>query len=230
MKQVLKRSLFLFSLVPAFLFPFYTELANPNLEYHLYKVRDPQTKRAEFRAHMIKIGEHLALAIANTLPTHEVKIETCLKESATHSLLNDSIVVITILRAGLPLFEGFLNIFPDAEGGFLVYQRDHLTLQPVFHASLLPPLAGKTVIIADPMIATGGSVLAALKHIAPKNPAAIFVAGAIAAKQGFQRIHREFPDVRLYAGVMDPILNDKGYIVPGLGDAGDRSYGIKEEE
>jgi uracil phosphoribosyltransferase len=231
MKKMATIALFLsvFSL-PSFGLDFYSKPQNPCIEYHLYKIRDPQTNRADFREHMSKIGEYLALTIAPSLPSRDKVIETSLGASARQTILDDSIAVVTILRAGLPLFQGFLQAFPNAEGGFLVYQRDHKTLQPVFHASLLPSLEGKSVIIVDPMIATGGSIIAAIKHIMPQNPKSIFVACAIGSIEGLGRIHQAFPEVHLYAAAVDSTLNDKGYIVPGLGDAGDRSFGPKHEE
>jgi uracil phosphoribosyltransferase len=210
------------------IFSFYTQPKNPDLEEHLFKIRDPQTPRCEFRKHIKKIGTHLAFAIANALPTKASSIETVLHEKATQQLVNEQLVIITVLRAGLPLFDGLFSVFPQAEGGFLVYQRDHVTLKPVLHSVLLPSLENKTVILADPMLATGGTILDALKIISEQKPAKIFLASVISAKEGLERVHNAYPNVCLVTAAVDPVLNDKGYIVPGLGDAGDRSYGPKK--
>lgn len=211
------------------LLSFYTKPINPGLESHLLALRDPLTEKEAFREHMRKVGEYLAFSLAETLPTRPQSVKTLLDVEATQNVFADKIVLVTILRAGLPLFEGMYRVFPEAEGGFLVYQRDHVTLQPRFHASLLPRLEGKIVILGDPMIATGGSILAALELISAKKPKAIFIVGAIAAEAGLERIHEKYPNVSLFVGAVDPILNSKAYIVPGLGDAGDRSFGMKEE-
>jgi len=218
---------FFYTFITTSLFAFYNTPTNPDLENHLFKIRDPKTPRVEFRRHIKKIGEHLAIAIANDLPKQQETIETVLQTSATHSLVKEPVVVITVLRAGLPMFEGFMQILSDAEGGFLIYQRDHETLRPVFHTQLLPSLEGKYVVLIDPMIATAGTVLDSLKLIHSKKPKKVFVAGVIAAKEGLEKIHQAYPETHLYSAAVDPILNDKGYIVPGLGDAGDRSYGQK---
>lgn len=229
-KAVTKAACVFCLVVPTFLFPFYTQLSNPIVEQHVYSIRDPRTDRAQFRWHMGKIGEHLAVAIANTLPVATYSIETSLHDAAEHKLLKDPPVVITILRAGLPLLNGMLQVFPEAESGFFVYQRDESTLQPVYHASLLPSVEGRDVIIVDPMIATGGSILAAISQILPKKPRSITVACAIAAAEGLLRIHNEVPQAHIFATAVDPALNECGYIVPGLGDAGDRSFGKKAKE
>jgi uracil phosphoribosyltransferase len=127
------------------------------------------------------------------------------------------------------MFEGVLSVFPNAEGGFLIYQRDHETLLPKLHSTLLPALKNKVVILVDPMIATAGTIKDSLRIILSRNPRQVFVMGAIAANLGIQRIQQTYPQVKVVVGVVDPTLNSKGYIVPGLGDAGDRSYGVKSE-
>jgi uracil phosphoribosyltransferase len=208
---------------------FYTHVKNPVLESHVLRLRDPKTKRATFRSHMRKVGEYLAFSLAPALPTKIEKIETVLKAEASHKVIDTKVVLVSILRAGLPLVEGMRKIFPKAKEGFLGYQRDEKTFQPHRYANPLPKLKDKTVIVGDPMIATGGSMKAALEQILAKNPKDIYVVGAIAAKPGLEAIHKAYPKVHIYAAAIDPELNEKAYIVPGLGDAGDRSFGLKDE-
>lgn len=210
------------------LLSFYILPKNPVMEEHVLALRDPQTCRRAFRWHMRKLGEQLGLAISNALPTKKVSVETLLKKNATQEIIDAQIVIVTVLRAGLPLFDGLLDVFADAEGGFFVYQRDEKTLQPIFHANLLPDLKDKIVILVDPMIATGGTSLAALQKIYEREPKAVFVAGVIAAEAGINAIHQAYPKAYIYVAAADPELNSKGYIVPGLGDAGDRAFGCKK--
>ena len=208
---------------------FYTLIRNPILESHILTLRAPGTENDLFRKHMKKVGEYLAFSLASTLPTKTQTIVTVLQAEASHNVIDTKVVLVPILRAGLPLVEGMHKIFPQAEEGFLGYKRDETTLQPHGYANPLPKLEGKTVIVGDPMIATGGTIKAALNVISAKNPKAIYVVGAIAAKVGLEVIHKAYPCIPIYVAAVDPVLNDKGYIVPGLGDAGDRSFGIKDE-
>ena len=146
---------------------------------------------------------------------------------ARHNLIDEDIVLVTILRAGLPLFNGVFKVFPDAEAGFFAMQRNEKTLIASIDYVALPPLENKTVIIADTMLATAGSMLNAIKIVEKKNPKQIILVSAIAAQDGIDRILEYNPDIKIYPAYVDPVLNDVGYIVPGLGDAGDRCYGIK---
>lgn len=219
-----------FSLLCGTLSASFYQPKNPDLENHLYHIRDPKTERPQFRYHMRKIGEGVAIAMSSHLPTKSCGIETVLGKEARHDLLDNNIVLLTVLRAGLPLFEGFLKILENAECGFLSYHRDHATLKPVFHDKLIPSLEGKVVILVDPMIATAGTTLAILPLIFSKNPQDVFVGAAICSEEGARRIQASFPSVKIFAAALDPLLDNRGYILPGLGDAGDRSFGKKEGE
>ncbi|HCJ83831.1 MAG TPA: uracil phosphoribosyltransferase [Parachlamydiales bacterium] len=200
---------------------------HPALEKELFTIRDPSCERRQFRSSMKKIGEYLALDVARDLNTHEVTMKTLLGKEAVHSLVLEEIVLVTILRAGLPLVDGFLEVFPDAEVGFFAMKRDEKSLKAKIDYIALPSLEGKTVILVDPMIATGGSMCDAILHMKQLHPKKILAAGAIATRDGMERIQKEMPGIRFYTGAVDPILNSIGYIVPGLGDAGDRSFGLK---
>lgn len=218
------RKLMLFFFVQMISFSLFS---NPILESLIYKIRDPQTDKQEFRECLEKIGEYLALDIANELKTSKQEIMTIMQKRAQHNIVDENIVLVTILRAGLPLFNGIFKVFPNAEAGFFAMQRNEKTLKASIDYVALPPIEDKTVIIADTMLATGGTLLDAIQIIEKRNPKKIIVVCAIGAQEGINRILHYNKDIKIYSGYVDPWLNDVGYIVPGLGDAGDRAYGIK---
>ncbi len=206
---------------------FVSAFSNPILESLIYKIRDPQTDKKEFRECLEKIGEYIAIDVANNLKTKKQNIKTVLQTQAEHNLVDENIVLLTILRAGLPLFNGVFKVFPESEAGFFAMQRNEKTLIASIDYVALPPLENKTVIIVDTMLATAGSMLNAVKIVEKRNPKKIILICAIAAKDGIDNIFKHNPDIQIYPGYVDPILNEVGYIVPGLGDAGDRCYGNK---
>ncbi|NNM43970.1 MAG: uracil phosphoribosyltransferase [Chlamydiae bacterium] len=148
--------------------------------------------------------------------------------TASHALCAEKPVLITILRAGLPLCYGVHKIFSDSEVGYLGMARNEETLQPKTDYIAIPNVRDKCVIIIDTMIATGGSILDAIRIVEKQGPKKIIVIGAIAAEAGIAKIVEYNPNIKIYAAAIDPQLNEKGYIIPGLGDAGDRCYGQKE--
>lgn len=193
----------------------------------VYEIRNPKTTPESFRSALEKIGEHLAWDALDELETEETSVQTLTDATVLHRLVSESPVLVTILRAGLPLNAGVQKVFPNAEVGFIAMSRDEETLKADVGYVALPDLEGKTVILSDTMLATGGSLLDALKIIENKSPKKVLVITAIASKPGVERIAQYNPSVRIFAAAIDPTLNDKGFIVPGLGDAGDRSYGCK---
>ncbi len=201
--------------------------SNPILESLVYKIRDPNTDKKEFREYLEKIGEYIAIDVAKNLNTKKQNIETVMQVKAEHNLVDEDIVLVTILRGGLPLFNGVFKVFPEAEAGFFAMQRNEETLKASVDYVALPPIDNKTVIIADTMLATGGSILNAIKIVEKRNPKKIILICALAAKEGIDNILKHNPDIEIYPAYVDPILNEVGYIVPGLGDAGDRCYGNK---
>jgi uracil phosphoribosyltransferase len=199
----------------------------PGFSQLLYKIRDPNTKANEFRKSLKQIGEYLALNAQQDLATSVATVKTVLGEEASHLLCAETPVLITILRAGLPLYLGVLKIFPTAESGFIAMSRNEETLIADVQYIALPEVKDKSVIIVDTMIATGGSILDAIKVIENHGPKQIIIIGALAAKYGMQKILAYNPSIKIYVGAVDPLLNENGYIVPGLGDAGDRAFGQK---
>ncbi|MBS0651339.1 MAG: uracil phosphoribosyltransferase [Verrucomicrobia bacterium] len=206
-------------------------LAEPHhktvLNQLVYEIRNPETKGEDFRKALEKIGEYLAIEVMDLLEQKKVDVETLTNASATHFLLEEQPVLVTILRAGVPLCMGVHKVFPDAEVGFIAMSRNEETLLPDVEYVAIPDIKDKSVILADTMIATAGSILDAIKIIEARGPKKIYIIGAIAAEPGIQRIKQAYPSVHIIAAAVDPTLNEKGYIVPGLGDAGDRAYGRK---
>jgi len=199
------------------------------LSHLVHDIRDPHTDKKHFRNAVEKIGEYLALEVLQDLNTKDVEIETLMGAKAVHVLCDEDPVLITILRGGIPMLVGVQQVFPNAEVGFVGMARNEETLQAAVSYIGIPNIQDKCVIIADTMLATGGSILDAIKIVEKQNPKQIIIVCAIAAKKGIARVLDHNPNIKIYAAATDPELNEKGYIVPGLGDAGDRSYGMKHE-
>lgn len=199
------------------------------LSHLVHDIRDPHTDKKHFREALEKIGEYLALEVLQDLNTKHVEIETLTGAKATHALCDEDPILITILRAGVPMLIGMQQIFPNSDAGFIGMARNEETLQPSTGYVGIPNVKDKSVIIADTMLATGGSMLDAIKIVEKQNPKQIILVSAIASKKGIARILDYNPNIKIYAAVTDPTLNEKGCIIPGLGDAGDRSYGMKHD-
>lgn len=202
---------------------------NPFREELLYKVRDPGTNRYEFRETIEKLGEYLALEISKNIKTKQISVKTPMNEIAVHEVFDDDIVIVCILRAGVPLFNGMVKVFKDAECGFLAMSRDEETLQPTNHWECIPEIEGKVVIIADVMIATAGSILKAIEIVEKYHPKKIIVGGVFIATKGRKAIMSKYLGMTIIGLQEDPGLSKKGYILPGLGDAGDRAFGIRKD-
>ena len=208
---------------------------NSVLNQYLREIRDVeiQKDRLRFRRNIERIGEFMAMEVSKALHYEQTDVQTPLGVAPVNTI-SDQLVLATILRAGLPLHQGFLNVFDRAENAFLsAYRRVNGKgeLEIVAEYMAAPSIEGKTLIVADPMLATGMSMevgyLALLRH---GKPAHTHLCCTIATPQAIDYIRRELndsPDVTLWCAAIDPVLNDKKYIVPGLGDAGDLCYGIK---
>ena len=208
---------------------------NSVLNMFLREIRDVEIQKdpLRFRRNIERIGEFMAIEVSKALNYEQTDVQTPLGIAPVNTI-SDPLVLATILRAGLPLHQGFLNIFDRAENAFLsAYRRVNGKgeLEIVAEYMAAPSIEGKTLIVADPMLATGMSMevgyLALLRH---GKPAHTHLCCAIATPQAIDYMRRELndsPDVTLWCAAIDPVLNDKKYIVPGLGDAGDLCYGIK---
>jgi len=197
----------------------------------LTKLRDRKTNFIEFREIVKEIGAFMAYEIVNNLDYKEVKVETPLGV-ATGKKLVDEVVLVIVLRAALPLVNGMMEVFKDAYLGVISARRiennDHSGLDFNIEISYLklPNINNKVVIVADPMLATGSTMRAILLKIKEiGKPKKIILATIISAKPGIERVHTEHPDIDIYTLAVDEKLNEHGYIVPGLGDAGDRAFG-----
>lgn len=208
---------------------------NSVLNQYLREIRDVNIQKdpLRFRHNIERIGEFMAIELSKTLDYEHTDVQTPLGIAPVNTI-SDNLVIATILRAGLPLHQGFLNVFDRAENAFLsAYRRVNAAgeLEIVAEYMAAPSIDGKTLIVADPMLATGMSMevgyLALLRHGQPKHT---HLCCAIATPQSIDYMRKtlnDSPDVTLWCAAVDPILNDKKYIVPGLGDAGDLCYGIK---
>ncbi|MBR0065741.1 MAG: uracil phosphoribosyltransferase [Paludibacteraceae bacterium] len=208
---------------------------NSVLNQFLREIRDVNIQKdsMRFRRNIERIGEFMAMEVSKTLTYQPTEVQTPLA-TATVNTISDRLVLATILRAGMPLHQGFLNIFDHAENGFLsAYRRlnDKGELEIVAEYMAAPDINGKTLIVVDPMLATGMSMevgyLALLRH---GKPAYTHLCCAIATPQSIDYMRKALDDrqdVTLWCAAVDPVLNDKKYIVPGLGDAGDLCYGTK---
>ena len=193
----------------------------------IFKLRDPKTDSAHFREALKKVGEYLALEVLSELKNKEATIETVTGGKATHLILDETPVLVTVLRAGLPLNQGVHKIFPEANVGFIAMSRNEETFKAKVEYIALPDLKGQTVIITETMLATAGSLLNAIKIVEEQNPKEIIIICGFASEYGIEQVRQHNPKIKIFPGVIDPELNEKKYIVPGLGDAGDRSFGVK---
>ena len=192
-------------------------------------IRDETTNAMVFRTKLTRLGQLLAYEAAKFLDTKKTEVETSLGKAEVISI-NEDMVVISILRAALPMSEGVLETYSEASIGVVSMSRGKMLQEdgkdfridcPYMH---IPYLENKFVIIVDPMLASGSTMLYLLKSIKNQKPKKIVILCAIACKYGINRILREYPEVTIIAGAVDPTLDGRGYIVPGLGDAGDRAF------
>ena len=199
-------------------------LSHPLGAHVLTHLRDKTTKPALFRTLSYQIALLLALEATRDLATEEKKIETPM-EPMTGRVLARQLVVVPILRAGLGMVQPIQDIFPDVSIGYIGLERDHTTAIARSYYCKLPPLDGKRVVVVDPMLATGGSAAQALDVVKAAGAKEIVFVCIVAAPEGVAVVEQAHPTVPIYAGALDRQLNAKKYILPGLGDFGDRLYG-----
>ncbi len=199
---------------------------NPLVQHYLYHLRDKTTKPALFRTLTKKLTLLLCFEAAKEIGIIKKDVQTPLENSWGYVIDND-IVLIPILRAGLGMIDAILELFPNVDVGYMGFQRDESTAMAKGYYVKLPELTNKLVFIADPMLATGGSLLQAIELISKEKPRKIITICIVAAPEGVNLIHSKFPDVKIYTASLDRELNDKKYILPGIGDFGDRLYGTK---
>ncbi len=203
-------------------------LDHPLVQHKVSHLRDKHTGTKEFKELVSEIATLLCYEATRDLPTAEVEIETPIAVAKTRMLTGRKLALVPILRAGLGMVDGMLTLLPAAKVGHIGLYRNEETLEPVEYYCKLPSdIAERDVLVLDPMLATGGSAVDAITQIKKRGARSIKFIGIIAAPEGLARLHEAHPDVDIYVAALDEKLNENGYIVPGLGDAGDRIFGTK---
>lgn len=203
-------------------------LDHPLIQHKLTYIRQKGTGTKEFRALVQEVATLMAYEITRDLPLVEVEIETPVAPAKTHVIEGKTLAIVPVLRAGLGMLDGMLNLIPNAKVGHVGLYRDPETLQPVEYYCKLPThLEERDVIVVDPMLATGGSAAAAITAVKSRGAVSVKLMCLVAAPEGIQKVQSAHPDVDIYTAAVDERLNDHGYIVPGLGDAGDRLFGTR---
>ena len=201
---------------------------HPLLQHKLSILRNKQTGTKEFRDLVGEIATLLCYEATRDLPLEEVEIETPITMAKTKVLAGRKLALVPILRAGLGMVDGMLTLIPAAKVGHIGLYRNEETLEPVEYYCKLPKdIAERDVFVLDPMLATGGSAIDAIGQIKKRGAKHIKFIGLIAAPEGLKALHEAHPDVDIYVAAQDEKLNENGYIIPGLGDAGDRIFGTK---
>lgn len=204
------------------------EIKHPLIEHKVGIMRDKRTGTKEFRELASEIAMFLCYEAMRDAKTEEIEIETPITKTVAKKVNEDKYAFIPILRAGMGMSEGIIRIIPNAKIGVIGLYRNEETLEPVRYYYKVPKdIKEREVILLDPMLATGGSAIDAIKMIKEDGVKKIKFLCLIAAPEGIKRVEEEYPDVQIYCAQIDDHLNDIGYIVPGLGDAGDRIFGIK---
>lgn len=203
-------------------------LDHPLIQHKVSLIRDKETGTKEFRELLGEVATLMAYEVTRNLPLKEIEIETPICRAKTKVISGKKLAVVPILRAGLGMVDGITKLVPAAKVGHIGLYRDPHTLEPVEYYCKLPPdVAERDLIVVDPMLATGGSASAAISFIKKRGCKSIKLVCLIGAPEGISRIERDHPDVEIFVAAVDEKLNDHGYIVPGLGDAGDRLFGTK---
>jgi uracil phosphoribosyltransferase len=198
-------------------------VSHPLVKHKLTILRDKRTGAGQFRVLVKEIALLLGYEVTRDLAMTTREIETPLKKMRAPTLVNENIVLVSIMRAGNGLLDGALELIPSGRVGFIGLYRDPQTLKPVEYYSKLPPnLEDNDVIIFDPMLATGHSAIAAVSKVKEYNPRSIKLVNLLAAPEGIEALTQTHPDVRIFVAAVDEGLNEHGYIEPGLGDAGDK--------
>ena len=201
---------------------------HPLIQHKLSIMRDKNTGAKQFRELLNEISMLMVYEVTRDLPTEEVEVETPISTCKCRMLSGKKLGIVPILRAGLGMVDGVTMLVPAARIGHIGLYRDPQTLEPVEYYCKLPADSeNRELLVLDPMLATGGSASAAISFIKKRGCNHIRLVNLIAAPEGIKRVQRDHPDVDIYVAALDDHLNDHGYIIPGLGDAGDRLFGTK---
>ncbi len=203
-----------------------TVFNHPLITHKLALMRNKDTSTKDFSQQLSEIASLMAFEVSRDLPTTPVDVETPIGICHTEQLAQD-VVLVPILRAGLGMVDGIRDLIPTAKVGFLGLYRDKKTLEPVEYFAKFPDMENANVMILDPMLATGGSAIAAIDTVKSRGAKNIKLVNLVGAPEGVKAVEEAHPDVDIYLAALDEKLNEHGYIVPGLGDAGDRIFGTK---
>lgn len=201
----------------------------PLISKTIANLRNKQTAPPEFRRNLFQLGRYLAYEISKVLPTDKHVVESPLGKAEYIDVAHD-LVILGVLRAALPMAEGVFEEFPEAHIGFISASRGSMigNQGKEFEINIsyvkVPKCEGKIVLIVDPMLASASTLLKILEKVQSYQPAKILIVSALGTEYGIKRIEQKFPSIEIFIAVVDPVLNEVGYIVPGLGDAGDRAY------
>ena len=203
---------------------------HPLIQHKLTIIREKECGTKVFREVVSEIAMLMAYKVTRDMPLEDIEIETPLVKTTQKTLSGKKVAIIPILRAGLGMVDGFLAMLPAAKVGHIGMYRDHETLEPVEYFVKLPTdIQERQLFIVDPMLATGGSAIAAIEALEKRgaSPSAMKFICLVAAPEGVDALHAAYPDVDIYAASLDERLDENSYILPGLGDAGDRLFGTK---
>lgn len=199
---------------------------HPLIQHKLTIIRDKRTGTKYFREVVNEIARLLAYEVSREMPLEDVEIETPLVKSVQKQLAGKKVVIVPILRAGLGMVDGILDLIPAAKVGHVGMYRDHKTMEPVEYFIKMPSdLSERELLVVDPMLATGGSAVAAIEAVKKRGAKNIKFVCLVAAPEGVKVLQEAHPDVDIYTASLDERLDENGYILPGLGDAGDRLFG-----
>jgi uracil phosphoribosyltransferase len=208
--------------------PRLTHVQHPLVQHKLSYLREKDTPTVHFRKLVDELTLLLTYEATKDFPIEEVEIETPLERTTVPRISGKKVAVCPVLRAGVGMLDGVLSLISSARVGFIGMYRDEETLQPVeYYVKLPADLAERDAIVLDPMLATGNSSAAAIAEVKKAGARSVILVCIVAAPEGIARVHSEYPDVHIVCASIDRGLNEQGYIVPGLGDAGDRLYGTK---
>jgi uracil phosphoribosyltransferase len=204
-----------------------TVVGHPLVQHKLSYLRDKETPTVHFRKLANEVTLLLTYEATKEFETEEVEIETPLERMPAQRISGKKVAVCPVLRAGIGMLDGVLSLVSSARVGFLGMYRDEETLQPVeYYVKLPADLEQRDVIVLDPMLATGNSSTAAIETVKKAGARSVILVCLVSAPEGIEHIHRDHPDVHIVTAAVDRGLNERGFIVPGLGDAGDRLYGV----
>ncbi|HBG5344963.1 TPA: uracil phosphoribosyltransferase [Clostridioides difficile] len=204
------------------------ETNHPLIQHKLTLMRDKNTGSKDFRELLTEIAMLMGYEITKDIPLKDIEIETPIQKTSSKVVAGKKLAIIPILRAGLGMVDGLVSLMPAAKVGHVGLYRDPETLKPVEYYCKLPQDIGeRDIIVVDPMLATGGSAVAAIDLLKSKGAKSIKLANLVAAPEGIAEVQKYHDDVDIYVASVDERLNEHGYIIPGLGDAGDRLFGTK---